>query len=388
MAQWIDWLTTVTGLKTWMLVVFLVVLGALLIDFVQRRLSRRLGKAVAATPNRWDDAAFYAAARPLTLIIWVVGITVAAQFIPLGDDDRLLTAPVINRVRQVGLLVALVWFLLRLVVGIEKNYIESAEDHGEEIDETTVHAIARLTRIAIIVTGALVVMDTLGFSVSGLLAAGGIGGIAIGLAAKDLLANFFGGLTIFMDRPFSVGDWIRSPDRSIEGVVEKIGWRQTTIVKFDRRPMYVPNSTFTTITVENPSRMTHRRINETIGIRYADVGAMEAIVDAVRAMLRDHPEIDEGQTLMVHFDAFGPSSIDFFIYCFTHTVNWQKFHEVKQDVLLKISRIIADHGAEVAFPTTSVHIESTPEFAGLGGPGGPDPDAPEPGGSAGDQPPR
>ena len=82
-----------------------------------------------------------------------------------------------------------------------------------------------------------------------------MGGIAVGFAARDLLANFLGGLSIFMDRPFAVGDWIRSPDREIEGTVEDVGWRVTRIRTFDQRPLYVPNSVFSTVALENPSRL-------------------------------------------------------------------------------------------------------------------------------------
>jgi MscS family membrane protein len=127
-----------------------------------------------------------------------------------------------------------------------------------------------LLRVSVIITAILVALQSLGFNISAVLAFGGIGGIAVGFAAKDLLANFFGGLMIYLDRPFSVGDWIRSPDRSIEGTVEKIGWRLTSIRTFDKRPLYIPNSMFANISVENPSRMTHRRIYETIGVRYED----------------------------------------------------------------------------------------------------------------------
>ena len=175
-----------------------------------------------------------------------------------------------------------------------------------------------------------------------------------------MIANFFGGLTVFIDRPFGVGDWILLKDQGIEGVVEEIGWRQTTIRKFDKRPVYVPNATFTTASVETPSRMTHRRIYETIGIRYDDVAVMQPITEEVRQMLLDHPDIDTSQTLMVNFDAFGPSSLDFFVYCMTRTVVWQEYHEVKQDVLLRISEIIDRHGASIAFPTRTVHIQEGP----------------------------
>jgi len=199
----------------------------------------------------------------------------------------------------------------------------------------------------------------MGYSVSGVLAFGGIGGIAIGFAAKDMLANLFGSLIIFLDRPFKIGEWIRSPDREIEGTVEQIGWRMTVIRTFSKNPIYVPNSVFATIAIENPSRMTNRRIHETIGIRYTDFNAIENITSEVKKMLLSHHEIDKSLTLMVNFNQFGPSSLDFFIYVFTKTTAWEKYHEVKQDVLLKIGKIIENNNAEIAFPTSTVHISST-----------------------------
>ena len=210
----------------------------------------------------------------------------------------------------------------------------------------------------------LIAMQSMGYSISGVLAFGGVGGIAVGFAAKDLLANFFGGFIIHLDRPFKVGDWVRSPDRNIEGTVEHIGWRLTTIRTFDKRPLYVPNAAFTTIAVENPSRMTNRRIYETIGIRYADVGQMATIVDDIKAMLQQHEDIDSDQTLIVNFLAFNASSLDIMVYTFTKTTQWVQFHEVKQDVLLKISDIIEGYGAEVAFPTRTLHLPDGVRLSG------------------------
>jgi MscS family membrane protein len=203
----------------------------------------------------------------------------------------------------------------------------------------------------------LVVLQSLGYSVSGVLAFGGIGGIAVGFAAKDLLANFFGGLMIYMDRPFKVGDWVRSPDKDIEGVVEDIGWRLTRIMTFDKRPLYVPNATFTNISVENPSRMKNRRIYETIGVRYCDIDTLSLIIDNVRQMLTEHKDIDTQQTLMVNFNKMAESSLDFFIYTFTKTTNWERFHNVKQDVLFRVAKIIEQYNAQVAFPTSTVMLE-------------------------------
>ena len=341
--------------------VFAIVLATLAIDFAQRLVFSRLQRRSERTENLWDDAAIGAIARPLGLLLWVIGLALAAR-IATQDEDAWL--PIITATRQIGVIAALTWFLLRLITGFSDNFVETRVREGRAVDRTTVSAISKLLRISVLITAGLVTLQSLGFSVSGVLAFGGIGGIAVGLAAKDLLANFFGGLTVYLDRPFAVGDWILSPDRSIEGVVEEIGWRQTRIRKFDKRPIYVPNSTFTTIAVENPSRMTHRRIFETIGVRYADIDAVGAIVDDVTTMLKEHEGIDHDQTLMVHFDAFSASSLDFFVYAFTRTVVWQEYHAIKQDVLLRVAQIIAKHGAEIAFPTQTLHVDS-PQLAGL-----------------------
>ena len=184
-----------------------------------------------------------------------------------------------------------------------------------------------------------------------MLAFGGIGGVAVGFAAKDMLANFFGGLMIYLDRPFRKGDWIRSPDRDLEGTVESIGWRQTAIRNFRKNIIYIPNSVFMNIIVENPSRMTHRRIKEVIGLRYKDLSKMVHIVNDVKKMLSSHNDIDHDQVTIVNFNSYNDSSIDFFINTYADTKEWVKYHEIKQDVLIQVGNIIEKHGAEIAFPT-------------------------------------
>lgn len=340
--------------SVWIAQVFVVVFVALLADFVQRRMTRRLAKRLEKTANPWDDAILAALRRPLSLLIWVVGLSLAAQI--AGERTGVGIFTLVEPIRDVAVIVALAWFLMRFVSQVEKNLISLHEAKGEPVDITTMDAIAKLLRLSVMITAALVMLQTLGFSISGLLAFGGVGGIAVGFAARDLLANFFGGLMIYLDRPFSVGDWIRSPDREIEGTVERIGWRLTVIRTFDKRPLYVPNSVFANIAVENPSRMSNRRIYETIGIRYDDIRKMSAITADVEAMLRNHSAIDTSHTLMVNFVSFASSSVDFFVYTFTKTTVWTEFHVIKQDVLLKIADIIAQHGAEVAFPTSTVHV--------------------------------
>ena len=340
----------VTQKNSYILQAFLVIFASLTLDFIQRKILKHLHLKSEQTKRVWDDAIIDSIKKPISLIIWATGIYWAAEITQEATGAVIFKA--VEPLRDTIIIGAIAWFLVRLIKHGEKKFVE-----GEKpVDATTVDAISKLLKVSVVITSVLVVLQTLGFSISGVVAFGGIGGMAVGFAAKDLLANFFGGLTIYLDRPFAVGDWVRSPDRNIEGVVENIGWRLTRIRTFDKRPLYVPNSVFTTIAVENPSRMLNRRIKETIGIRYDDAGKMEAIVDKVKDMLINHPEIDTNRTLIVNFDAFAPSSLDFFVYTFTKTTDWVFYHEVKQDVMLKIIGIVEKEGAECAFPTSTVHL--------------------------------
>ena len=342
------WVTNPT-----VILVFCIVFATLLANYSLRLVLGRLQTKVQQTKTVWDDALFHSARRPLALLIWVLGIAWAAEIIASQADTGL--AEIIGPVRYVAVVSLIAMFLTKFIREVESGFISQGSDI------TTVNALGKLLRISVLITAALSVLQTLGVSVSGILAFGGVGGIAVGFAAKDLLANFFGGLMIYLDRPFAVGDWIRSPDREIEGTVVDIGWRLTEIRTFDQRPLYVPNSVFATIALENPSRMRNRRIYETIGVRYSDAGKVQAIVNDVRTMLENHPDIAGDRTLIVNLNAFASSSIDFFVYTFTKTTDWVEFHGIKERVLLEIVNIIESHGAEFAFPTSTIHIVPEPE---------------------------
>ncbi|NOY67022.1 MAG: mechanosensitive ion channel family protein [Gammaproteobacteria bacterium] len=351
---WNDSLRWLLSGGDWVLQVFVVTFLALLLNFFVKRVLNRLKCKLEKTKNPWDDSFVDALQKPVSALIWIMGIAFAAEIVQAQTKAIIFDA--IAPIRDVGVIVVLTWFLIRFAKRVEQNIVDHSQRSDKAVDVSTVDAIAKLIRVSIIITASLVVLQTMGYSISGVLAFGGIGGIAIGFAAKDLLANFFGGLMIYLDRPFKVGDWIRSPDRDIEGTVETIGWRLTCIRTFDKRPLYIPNATFASIAVENPSRMSHRRIYETIGIRYDDAAKMPGIITKVKAMLSNHKEIDASQTMIVNLNKFAPSSLDFFVYTFTRTTNWIKFHEVKQDVLLKILSIIENEGAECAFPTSTMLI--------------------------------
>ena len=351
-----SWLVNLTGEQyLWAFELFLIVLIALSLGFALNRMIDKLEVQAAKTKTVWDDALIEACRRPAIWLIWILGINFAAGIAAQKMDSPLQT--LIDPINRLALIFLGTLFLTNFIKRAERNLIHP-DYIAKPLDATTVRAVGKLLRASVIITGVLIAMQLFGYSISGLLAFGGIGGIAVGFAAKDLLANFFGGLMIYLDRPFSVGEWIRSPDKEIEGVVEDIGWRLTRIRTFDKRPLYIPNAVFANISVENPSRMSNRRIYETVGIRYEDINSMDAIVEQVTAMLMEHPEIDTTQTMIVNFDAFSASSVDFFVYTFTKTTNWIDFHKIKQDILLRIAGIVEANSAEIAFPTSTLHIAS------------------------------
>ncbi|MXW53912.1 MAG: mechanosensitive ion channel family protein [Gammaproteobacteria bacterium] len=346
---------------TWMLQVFLIVTATVTAHQVARVAMRRLRRSIEDTETLWDDAIFDAASKPLTWAIWAVGMTWAGKVI-YGATRAHPDAPTqifahVDTIREVLIIFLVAWFFTRLIGAFERVVSdEEQRDRYQRWDVATATAVGKVLRASVVITACLIMMQIFGLPVEGVLAFGGLGGIAVGFAAKDLLANFFGALMLFIDKPFTKGDWIRSPDQEIEGTVEEIGWRLTRIRTFDQRPLYVPNATFAQISVENPSRMRNRRIYETFGVRYGDLSSVKLIVDDVRQMLKNHPDIDLTRTLMVNVVSYGDFSVDFFVYTFTRTTVWTEFHEIKEDVLLKIGDIVQKHGADFAFPTQTLHL--------------------------------
>jgi len=350
-------LSSLEGLG-WGVEVLVIVTVTLLLRYLGLRLLKIMGRQFEKTDNVWDDALFEAAGRPLSWLILILGLLWAVQISAMQFESDLFNETNLDIVRKLSFIVLIMVFLVRFISLTESHIFRKLKqdptpEHGK-LDPTTLAALAKLFRLSVVISAALVALPTLGIEITALLAFGGVGGIAVGFAAQDLLSNFFGGLMIYMDRPFAIGDWIRSPDREIEGTVENIGWRLTVVRTFDKRPLYIPNSVFNKLALENPSRMSNRRIKETIGVRYKDSAKLAAIIADVKAMLQSHEDIDTNQTLIVNFNSYASSSLEFFIYTFTKTTNWIRYHEVKQDVLLKIVDIVHAHDADFAFPTTTL----------------------------------
>lgn len=281
-------------------------------------------------------------------------VVVAAQYVDMAAADfdlNFISTPLVNFITITLIALILMRKLFQLANRLEKKQIKKGSD------PTSARIVARVFKTTVFVIMVLLFGEHFGLSLSGLMAFGGIGGIAIGMAGKDILSNFFSGLMLYFDRPFNIGDWVSSPDRNIEGTVVEIGWRITKIVTFDHRPLYIPNSVFSSISVENPGRMTNRRIKTELGLRYEDSDKIGAIVDDIRTMLQQDENIDTSQTLLVYFDAFADSSLNIMVYCFTKTTVWAEWLAAQQEVYLKIIEIVKRHGADFAFPSQTLYVE-------------------------------
>ena len=341
--------------RGWITPLCLILSLALFFHFAIHRIYKKLYPKIEKSHLAWDSSLLKALILPLKFIIWVLAITFSIEILGYHFQDETFT-PFFKGLRELATIFLTLWTVLRFIKNMENSYSYKKKRRKKSYDKTTVRAVCQISRIIVILTSFLVFLQTRNINISAVLAFGGAGGIVVGLAAKDLLANFFGGLMIYLDRPFNVGDWIRSPDREIEGYVETIGWRLTCIRTFSKRPLYVPNGIFSNISVENPSRMTNRQIKTRIGVRYDDASKVATIVSEVETMIRNHSEIDTKAYLMVRFDEFAPSSLNFLIYCFTKTINWADYLLAQQDVYLKTIEIIEKNGAELAFPTTTLHL--------------------------------
>ena len=339
------------NLDHWIVKFLVIIFIIIVINITTRLFLGSLRKQFKKTNNIWDDCIINSIYRPFTILVWILGVVFTLE--AFNNDLKIfnISNDFLIDLKRAGIIFVIALFLSNLSKNFQQAIVANNVSNNIDVDEATYEAIAKIIRLSIIITSGLIILQTFGFSISGVLAFGGIGGVAVGFAAKDMLANFFGGLMIYLDRPFRKGDWVRSPDREIEGTVENIGWRQTSIRNFRKNVIYIPNSVFMNIIVENPSRMTHRRIREVIGLRYKDMPKMVAIVNDVKKMILNHNNIDHAQTTIVNFDSYNDSSIDFFIITYANTTEWVKYHEIKQDVLIKIGKIIENNNAEIAFPT-------------------------------------
>ena len=183
---------------------------------------------------------------------------------------------------------------------------------GEKVNADFSNFILKSIRFFILMLAFIAVLQEWGYNVSGFLASLGLVGMAFALAAKDTAANLFGSLVIFTDKPFKIGDWVKTPE--VEGTIESVGIRSTKVRTFAQALVSVPNGVLANSAILNWSKMGKRRVKTTIGVTYDTSGdTLEQIINDIKEMLKNHPDIHQ-DTIHIYFSAFGDSSLNIFCY--------------------------------------------------------------------------
>lgn len=344
----------VLGYQAWQLLGLILLLG---VAFVVSRLVRALVPGrVMGLLRRWgiDDGAAVVArvARPLGLLVGT------GVFVALLPELRLSLGAARTLVIAAKLVAALaaVAIAYRLVDLLALPLERRAAATESRMDDQLVMVARKAMRVGVVAVGVVFVLQNLHVDVGGLLAGLGLGGLAFALAAKDAAANLFGSVTIFVDRPFQVGDWIVAA--GVEGTVEEIGLRSTRVRTFYNSVVSVPNSVLATTNVDNMSQRQYRRMTATLSLAYhTTADQLEAFVEGVRAILAAHPDTRKDY-YEVHFKAFGESSLDVMFYAFVKADSWSRELQARHQIFLEVKRLAEALGVEFAFPTRTLHIET------------------------------
>lgn len=308
------------------------------------------------TKRLWDDSLISAIYLPLQLAVWLWGLSLFSEIV-ISVSNTQFILPALFKTREAGTVFLFSWFLYRFVTNIEFNYRKNVTLYESKLDQTTVDALSKILKILILFFTALFSLKYFfNMSLTGLWTITGAGSIIVGFAAKDMLANFFGAMMIYFNRPFSIGDLIQTPNKEVEGIIEHIGWRATRIRTLEATTVYVPNSVFSTVSVENRTRRTHRRISEIIEIQYGDLDKLNNITAYIEQMLSEHPKIDRTKLYYANILELGASCIRVRIYAYTHEIDDKLFQEIKQDILIKTMLLIQKSGAQLPSNVQSIQL--------------------------------
>jgi len=332
-------------------ILFATVIARSLILSTFQKLSEKLA---ARTKTKLDDVLLTAAERPVGLLVYVIGILLAVHILNPPAEIFPLVAIADSAGRIISILLT-IWFLWRLLEGLSAYFTARAQQTESAMDDQLVPFVGKTLKIFLVMTGLLVVAQNMGYSISGLLASLGIGGIAIAMAAKDTIANVFGSIMILVDRPFTIGDWVKTSE--FEGVVEEIGFRSTKIRTFERTLVNVPNSALANMVIDNIDARSERRIKMRIGLTYSTTPSqMDAAIKGIEAIISNHPGVDQSYKL-VKFDEFADSSLSIFLYFFSASKVWAEYLQVRQEVNMQIMELLESLELDFAFPSRTLYIE-------------------------------
>ena len=255
-----------------------------------------------------------------------------------------------------------VWAAYRLVDLITQYLRFKAGLTDNKVDDVLVPLVSKTLKVFVTVIGITFVASNLNLNVSSLLASLGLGGLAFALAAKDVVQNLFGSITVILDQTFHVGDWVVVGD--IEGSVEEIGLRSTKIRTFYDSLITLPNSAFITANVDNMGQRRYRRLKCQVSLTYdTPPDQIESFCEGVRELIRLHPYMRKDY-FHVYLNELSASSLDILVYVFWETPDWSTELRERQRFLLDILRLSNALGIELAFPTQTLHVRNHPGDTG------------------------
>lgn len=347
------WETSLFGLDAGnaILAVLVITFSLLFRGFIAHRIIGFLARLAGRTKTNIDDELLRALEEPLKLIPVIIGIFFALRLLGPTDDTLL----VFNRAFASLIAFAIFWSLVRAVDPV----VAVAKPLQSALTPEIMSWIRKAAKGLFIFIGGAAILETWGIQVGPFLAGLGIFGVAVALGAQDLFKNLIAGFLVLAEKRFQVGDWIKV-DGVVEGTVEGINFRSTTVRRFDKGPVYVPNSKLADNAVTNFSRMTHRRIYWKIGLLYSSSTDQ---LRAVRQGIHDYILANDdflhppAGTLFVHINSFNDSSIDLMIYCFTKTSDWGEWLQIKEDFACAIKEIVAEANTDFAFPSRTIYLE-------------------------------
>lgn len=346
------------GLKVWQYVgILLLLLGAFVLYYVVDKLLSWVLKRIVKLISAQLDMSMkdvHPVAKPLS---WLLVTLVIAKFVPILQFDIALSQYVTSGLRILSSLFGIM-VAYRLIELAAKIAALMASRTDTTMDDQLIPLLTRIVKIIVVTFGLIFILQNLGVNVTALLAGVSIGGLALALAAQDTVKNFIGSLSIFLDRPFQIGDYIESG--SMAGVVEEVGVRSTRLRELGGSLVSIPNGTLVNMTITNHGLRSHRRLSTSLTVTYATSRAqMEAFVDAVREIVESRPDVTPGKTV-VQFNQMSSSSLDVVLTTIFTKPDYDLYMIACQEIYLGIMDKAQEMGVEFAFPSTSLYVEQMP----------------------------
>ncbi|VBB09698.1 mechanosensitive ion channel mscs transmembrane-2 [Lucifera butyrica] len=335
------------------LVVSVVILGIFVLfkNIFTNYIFKFLRRMTDKTKGMADEYLLTSFHDPLKNAIVLLGLYLAFKnYLPSSYDY------VLNKVLSSGVIILFANAVYKLVGFYAENETEIGRLLNGKIDKILIPFFSKMIRFIIVALTFVVIASDWGYDVNGFVAGLGLGGLAFALAAKDLLANVFSGIVIIIDKPFSIGDWIKTND--VEGTVVDINFRSTKIRMFDQALVTVPNFNLVNASIINFTKRPTRRITFNLEVTYSTPShKLQKGIERIEKLLLAHSNIDE-TSVVVKFDSFGGSALQIFVYFFTKTIVWADYLNTKQDINFGIMKIMEEEGISFAFPSTSVYLET------------------------------